>query len=132
MERACLYIGLDPYLGLYHSERYGKPSLVLDLVEEFRVPIVDSTIFPLFLNHSLAKLANFERKENEFRLSPEGKRKIVEAVYTRLNQKIRWGGEKRTVKSIVEYQIRALAQVFMGKRETYEPFSYEKLLKSNV
>ena len=45
-ERACLYVGLDPYVGLYHTERYGKPSLVLDLVEEFRVPIIDSTIFP--------------------------------------------------------------------------------------
>ena len=35
VERMCLYVGLDPYLGLYHSERYGKPALVLDLVEEF-------------------------------------------------------------------------------------------------
>ena len=49
VERACLYVGLDPYIGLYHTERYGKPSLVLDLVEGFRVPIIDSTIFPLFL-----------------------------------------------------------------------------------
>ena len=48
VERACLYTGLDPYLGLYHSERYGKPALVLDLVEEFRVPLVDSVLFPIF------------------------------------------------------------------------------------
>ena len=43
VERACFYVGLDPYMGLYHTERYGKPSLVLDfsLVEEFRVPIID-------------------------------------------------------------------------------------------
>jgi CRISPR-associated protein Cas1 len=39
--RACLYVGLDPHMGLYHTEHYGKPSLVLDLVEEFRVPIID-------------------------------------------------------------------------------------------
>ena len=31
VERACFYVGLDPYMGLYHTERYGKPSLVLDL-----------------------------------------------------------------------------------------------------
>ncbi len=47
VERACLYVGLDPYIGLYHSERYGKPSLVLDLVEEFRVPVVDSAVIRL-------------------------------------------------------------------------------------
>ncbi len=29
VERACWYVGLDPYTGLYHTERYGKPSLVL-------------------------------------------------------------------------------------------------------
>jgi CRISP-associated protein Cas1 len=46
-------------MGLYHTERYGRPSLVLDLVEEFRVPIIDSTIFPLFLNKQMEKAENF-------------------------------------------------------------------------
>lgn len=59
VERACLYVGLDPYLGLYHSERYGKPSLVLDLVEEFRVPIIDSTLFPLFLKKEITGRENY-------------------------------------------------------------------------
>ena len=31
VERTCFYVGLDPYMGLYHTECYGKPSLVLDL-----------------------------------------------------------------------------------------------------
>jgi CRISPR-associated protein Cas1 len=55
VERMCLYVGLDPYLGLYHSERYGKPALVLDLVEEFRVPIVDMAIFPFFVSKEVNK-----------------------------------------------------------------------------
>jgi CRISPR-associated protein Cas1 len=81
VERAFLYVGLDPYMGLYHTERYGKPSLVLDLVEEFRVPIIDSTIFPLFLNKQMEKAENFERiQPGVYRLSSEGKRKIVEAA----------------------------------------------------
>ncbi len=78
VERACLYVGLDPYLGLYHSERYGKPSLVLDLVEEFRVPLIDSTVFPLFLNKTMSSPANFTRQApGAYRLSTEGKRKVV-------------------------------------------------------
>ena len=60
IERACLYVGLDPFLGLYHSERYGKPALVLDVIEEFRVPLVDSVLFPLFLNRNLEGNENFK------------------------------------------------------------------------
>jgi CRISPR-associated protein Cas1 len=59
VERACLYVGLDPYIGLYHSERYGKPSLVLDLVEEYRVPVVDAAIFPLFIGKDVNKRKYF-------------------------------------------------------------------------
>ena len=61
-----MYVGLDPYMGLYHTERYGKPSLVLDLVEEFRVRIIDSTIFPLFLNKQMEKAEIFCQSSREF------------------------------------------------------------------
>jgi len=74
-------------MGLYHTERYGKPSLVLDLVEEFRVPIIDSTIFPLFSNKQMEKAENFEPiQPGVCRLSNDGKRKIVEAVYNRFKR----------------------------------------------
>ncbi|WP_322494895.1 CRISPR-associated endonuclease Cas1 [Chloroflexus sp.] len=39
--------GLDPYVGLLHADRPGKPSLVLDLIEEFRQAVVDRPL----LNH---------------------------------------------------------------------------------
>jgi CRISP-associated protein Cas1 len=34
-------MGFDPYLGFYHQVDYGRPSLALDLLEEFRAPLVD-------------------------------------------------------------------------------------------
>jgi CRISPR-associated protein Cas1 len=40
--------GLDPYLGALHTPRYGRPSLVLDLIEEFRPVIVDSSVIRAF------------------------------------------------------------------------------------
>ena len=36
--------GLEPFAGFLHVERSGKPSLVLDLMEEFRQPVVDRPI----------------------------------------------------------------------------------------
>lgn len=125
VERACLYVGLDPFLGLYHAERYGKLSLVFDLVEEFRVPIIDSMIFPLFIEKRITSKGNFTRiKGGGYQLSSEGKRKIVESVYTRLNQRVKWDGKQREVKKIIEHQVRSLARVFLGKKESYSPFTY--------
>lgn len=52
-ERAVVLAGLDPYGGFLHEDRPGKPSLVLDLVEEFRQMVVDRTVFGL-LNKGVA------------------------------------------------------------------------------
>ena len=40
--------GLDPYLGALHCVDYGRPSLVLDLMEEFRPIIADTLTLALF------------------------------------------------------------------------------------
>ncbi|MEY4746969.1 MAG: hypothetical protein RLZZ416_18 [Candidatus Parcubacteria bacterium] len=129
IECACLYIGLDPYLGLYHSERYGKPALVLDLIEEFRVPVVDSAIFPLFLEKKLGRRGDFERvSKTEYRLSPEGKAKVVEAVFKRLNQTVKWKRKQRAVKDIVQDQSQHLARYFLGNESMYMPFDFSLLL----
>lgn len=132
VERACPYVGLDPYLGLYHSERYGKPSLVFDLVEEFRAPLIDSTIFPLFLEKMIAKAENFSRPSpGVYRLSPEGKRKVVLAVYARLNQIVHWDGKQRSVKTVIQHQVRSLAHVFLGKQDAYHPFTYHAVKEAS-
>jgi len=36
VQGALNIVGFDPYLGYLHVERYGRPSLALDLMEEFR------------------------------------------------------------------------------------------------
>lgn len=129
VERACLYTGLDPYLGMYHSERYGKPALVLDMVEEFRVPVVDSAIFPLFLEKKLGKRGDFEKvNPTEYRLSPEGKAKVVEAVFSRLNQVVAWNRKKRILKDIISDQSQYLCRYFLGGESIYTPFELSLLL----
>jgi CRISPR-associated protein Cas1 len=41
---ALLNAGLEPYCGFFHTTRAGKPSLVLDIMEEYRAWVVDRTI----------------------------------------------------------------------------------------
>ena len=123
IERACLYVGLDPYLGLYHTDRYGKPALVLDLIEEFRVPIADFAIVPLFVAKELGKKGDFERvARGEYMLSAQGKSKVVGAVLKQLDQKVKFRGKQRDMRSIIEEQARQLAQHFQGRRKIYTPF----------
>ncbi|WP_254205340.1 CRISPR-associated endonuclease Cas1 [Nocardia alni] len=43
-------VGLDPYLGVYHRSRCGRPVLALDLAKEFRPLIADSTVLGLLNN----------------------------------------------------------------------------------
>lgn len=123
VERMCLYVGLDPYLGLYHSERYGKPSLVLDLVEEFRVPIIDTVIIPLFIEKILSKKACYEEIESgKYQLSGYGKSILVKAVMENLNRKVMWHRKRYTLKQVIENQIRLLARRFMNREVGYTPF----------
>jgi len=136
VERMCLYVGLDPYLGLYHSERYGKPALVLDLVEEFRVPIVDMAIFPLFVSKEVNKRKFFERissptgkkGKGQYQLSPEGKAVVVKAVMYHLYREAKWDGKEYAMKRIIENQIRSLARYFVGKESRYKGFDTTTVL----
>ena len=70
-------IGFDPYLGFYHTARYGRPSLALDLLEEFRHSLVDRLALTLF-NLGILKTEDFDslpRGEGVY-LGTTGKKKF--------------------------------------------------------
>lgn len=48
-------VGLDSYVGFFHTDRPGCASLALDLVEEFRSYIVDRFVFSLINKGQLQK-----------------------------------------------------------------------------
>jgi len=58
---AIVAAGLEPYAGFLHSDRSGRPSLVFDLIEEFRQPIVDRLIIRLF-QRQLLVVGDFDFK----------------------------------------------------------------------
>lgn len=76
--------GFDPYLGFYHDVRYGRPSLALDLVEEFRVPVVDRLVIAL-VNRRVFGERDFEPgEEGGIVLTAEGLRRYVAAYEERV------------------------------------------------
>jgi len=41
-------IGFDPFFGVFHRNSYGRASLALDILEEFRQPLIDRLAIRLF------------------------------------------------------------------------------------
>lgn len=125
MMTALEAVGLDPYLGYFHSEKYGRPALALDLVEEFRTPIVDSLVLSL-LNHRLLKEKDFEYgpATDGVRLTTHGFRIFLRKYSEKLESKFKSRDLKRTIsyRKLFEVQARRLARVIQGKDDTYKPF----------
>ncbi len=121
VERACILAGLDPYFGFLHTDRYGKPSMVLDLIEEFRAPIVDRAVINLFVKKQI-KEEDFEKVGDKIILSKSGKKKIIEAVMERLHNKAESDNKEKRILNIIVEQARKVARFVLGESENYEPF----------
>ncbi|MGB9880222.1 MAG: CRISPR-associated endonuclease Cas1, partial [Anaerolineae bacterium] len=116
VERAIVLAGLDPYAGFIHADRPGKPSLVLDLVEEFRVPVVDRTIFAMINRGTKLEI------DAENLLVQKTRRTIAENVLVRLDKPERYERKKLALRHIIQYQARHIATFLRGDRANYKPF----------
>jgi CRISPR-associated protein Cas1 len=116
VEQALTLAGLDPYGGYLHADRPGKPSLVLDLIEEFRQTVVDRTIIGLVNKHVVIE-------QNEDRLLTESTRKrITEKIRERMESSEVYEKKRQAIRFILQSQARHLALFLRGEREVYEPF----------
>ena len=114
INRALVLAGLDPYGGFIHVDRPGKPSLVLDAVEEFRQSVVDRAVLGL-----VGRNAAF--RGDETGLDRASRRAIADGIEARLNTAERHGGAKRQLRGVIAGQARSLATFLRGER-TYRPF----------
>ncbi len=113
MMTALETVGLDPYLGYYHSERYGRPALALDLVEEFRAPVVDSLTLTL-INRRLLRPGDFEPLDptEGVLLTTRGLRVYARQFGQKLESTVtsRAVGRPLSYRKLFEVQARALAR----------------------
>lgn len=116
VERALILAGLDPYAGFIHTDRPGKPSLELDLIEEFRQAVVDRTILGL-VNRK------FEVAFNELgRLDEPTRRRLGEHIKNRMDSTDRYEGKRQRLAVILQSQARHIATFVRRERKSYEPF----------
>jgi CRISPR-associated protein Cas1 len=117
VEQAILLAGLDPYAGFLHADRPGKPSLVLDLIEEFRQCVVDRTVIGLLNKHVPLE------QDDEQLLTESTRHKVAEKVLERLNGSAElYEGKRQALRFILQCQARHLASFLRGDREQYTAF----------
>lgn len=118
-----LAVGFDPYLGFYHAIRYGRPSLALDLMEEFRPLIADSVVLSVINTGEIAS-SDFIQRGGAVALTPSGRQKILEAYGRRLDSLITHPifGYTISYRRIIEVQARLLARYLMGETADYPTF----------
>jgi CRISPR-associated protein Cas1 len=114
---ALMNAGLEPFGGFLHVDRPGKPSLVLDLIEEFRQPVVDRAVIA-----ALTKGTKLETREGL--LTDESRRAVASAVLERLEGESGFRGRTYRLKSIIQIQARNLA-AFLRGGEAYRPFTFK-------
>jgi CRISPR-associated protein Cas1 len=116
VERALVLAGLDPFAGFVHVDRPGKPSLVLDLIEEFRQVAVDRVVFGLAnRNYSV-------EQDDRKRLSEATRRNFAEHVIEHLETTVRYAGQQHPLRQVIQMQARNLASFVRGDRVEYIPY----------
>jgi len=116
VERAIILAGLDPYAGFVHADRPGKPSLVYDLVEPYRVPAVDRVVIGLATKHVELRL------DERHLLIDKTRKMLAERVLQRLEKPERYQGKRVLLRAIIQHQARHLTTFLRGERPVYEPF----------
>ena len=122
--RALLAVGLDPYRGLYHRMRPGRPSLALDLMEEFRPIVADSVVLWLVNNRVVAP-EDFVRRGPACALKDGARRRVIEAYEARMDTLIQHPlfGYQASYRRVLEIQARLLARAIAGELRAYRPFT---------
>jgi CRISPR-associated protein Cas1 len=117
-------VGFDPYKGFFHSNRHGKPSLALDLMEEFRPVIADSVVLTLINNEMLTPV-DFLVWREACQLTESGRRKFFAAYEQRKATVVTHPvfGYKMSYSRMLEVQARMLAAYVRGSVPAYTGFT---------
>lgn len=120
-------VGLDPYVGFFHTDRPGRKSLALDMVEEFRSVVADRFVLTL-INKKIVNEKGFQRKENGAVIMDDELRKVFLSSWQSkkqemithpfLGEKVEWG-------MLPYVQAMLLARYLRGDLDEYPPFFWK-------
>jgi CRISP-associated protein Cas1 len=119
VERALHLAGLDSYAGFIHADRPGKPSLTLDMMEEFRSVAVDRLVIGLVNRRYKVEMTN------DGLLAAEVRRSFASKMIEHLQATVRYDGDRVPIQIVIQKQARRLAAYLRGETEAYVPYRAE-------
>jgi CRISPR-associated protein Cas1 len=121
---AALAAGLEPQIGLLHQPHFGRPSLALDLAEELRPLIADSTVI-MAVNNGEIRERDIVRRGGAVALTNAGRKKLVRAYERRVSVRLKHPlfGYEVTYQRAMELQARQLPAVVEGQLDEYRPLT---------
>lgn len=120
-------VGLDPAVGFLHRDRPGRPSLALDLAEEFR-PLLAERLALSLINRRQLGARDFERADSGAVTLTEAARKTVLVAYQeRKREEVLhpFLGEKAPIGVLPYLQAQLLARHLRGDLDAYPPFLWK-------
>ena len=114
---AILNAGLEPFAGFLHVDRPGKPSLVLDFVEEFRQPVVDRAVIATFTKEVAIRV-------KAGMLDEASRKAVADAVVERLDAEATFRGKRYMLRSIIQIQARTMA-TYLRREGEYHSYSWK-------
>jgi CRISPR-associated protein Cas1 len=109
----ALNTGLEIYAGFLHTQRAGKPSLILDLMEEYRPWIVDKAVI---------KLRDHITNHETFTIKL--KKALIEEIQATFAKRVMYKKKMITVESLIQRQIYKICGEFMGEKK-YQPYIFK-------
>lgn len=124
VESALRQVNLDPYVGIFHAERHGKPALALDLLEEFRTAFADRLVARLINRQTLTR----DQFTVENRLADDAFDRYLAKYDAYMDESVTHAavGRELTRREAVRVQARLLRKRIVGDIEDYPPYRADR------
>lgn len=114
VESSCIIAGLDPYIGIMHTDNYNRTALVFDLIEMYR-GYMDEVVFSLFSKRKV-KQDMFDKVEGGgYWLNKLGKQTLIESVNNRFEEKIKYKGRIIKLNNVIQYDCHNIANKVLNE-----------------
>ena len=122
-ELAVSGVGLDAWLGVYHTAHHGRPSMALDLMEPFRPLVVDSVVLQMVRRREVTA-DDFIVAGQQVSMKPHARKAVIRAFERRMDELVTHPvfGYAITYRQVLWVQARLLARYLMGELETVPTF----------
>ena len=114
VERALVIAGLDPYIGLLHTDNYNKKSLVYDFIEPYRI-FIEKPVFYLFSRRKVNE-EHYDKIINGVTLNDAGKKLLVPQLMEYFEKVERYGNRNMKIISRIQTDAHNFANSLIGKK----------------